>query len=105
MLGKLIQPEINEIIASRNFIGLKELVSEWSAPEVADVIEDLEPEDKAIVFRLLPRALATDVFEYVDLETQEHLLHLLGQTEVADILNTMASDDRTFLLEELPGPI
>ncbi len=105
MLGKLLQPEINEIIALRDFAALKETISEWSAPEVADVIEDVELEDKAIVFRLLPRDLATDVFEYVDLETQEQLLRLLGQTEVADILNTMASDDRTLLLEELPGQI
>lgn len=105
MLGKLIQPEINDMIAARDFAALKETISEWSAPEVADVIEDVELEDKAILFRLLPRALATDVFEYVDLETQEQLLRLLGQTEVAEILNTMASDDRTLLLEELPGPI
>ena len=105
MLEKLLQPEINEIIAARDFAALKETIAEWSAPEVADVIEDVELEDKAIVFRLLSRDLATAVFEYVDLETQEQLLRLLGQTEVADILNQMAPDDRTLLLEELPGPI
>jgi len=103
MLGKLIQPEINELIARRSFLSLKEVLVELTPPEIADVIEDIEFEDRAIVFRLLPRDLAADVFEYLEFEQQEALLKSLGQGEVAAILNEMAADDRTLLLEELPA--
>lgn len=103
MLGKLLQPEINELIARRSFLALKEVLVELTPPEIADVIEDIEPEDRAIIFRLLPRDLAADVFEYLEFELQEVLLKSLGQGEVAAILNEMAADDRTFLLEELPA--
>jgi magnesium transporter len=105
MLGKLIQPEIGEIITAGDFISLKSILLEWSPPEIAEVIEDLTPEDRAIVFRLLPRDQATDTFEYLSIDAQEELLRSLGQTEVAAIINDMAPDDRTNLLEELPGPI
>jgi magnesium transporter len=105
MLGKLIQPEIGEIIAARDFNSLKSILLEWTPPEIADVIEDLTPEDRAIVFRLLPRDRATDTFEYLGIEAQQELLRSLGQTEVAAIINDMAPDDRTNLLEDLPGPI
>lgn len=105
MLGKLIQPEINELIAARSFIALKEILVELTPPDIADVIEDVEPEDRAILFRLLPRDLAADVFEYLEFEIQEAMLKSLGQGEVAAILNEMAADDRTLLLEELPANV
>ena len=105
MLGKLLQPEINEIIAIRDFASLKSIITEWTPPEIADVIDDVEIEDRAIIFRLLPRELATATFEYLDIESQEQLLRALAQSEVADIINDMAADDRTMLFEELPGPI
>ena len=103
MLGKLIQPEINELIARRSFLPLKEVLVDLTPPEIADFIEDIEAEDRAIVFRLLPRDLAADVFEYLEFEIQEAMLKSLGQGEVAAILNEMAADDRTVLLEELPA--
>ncbi len=105
MLGKLLQPEINEIIAIRDFASLKEIILEWTAPEIAEVIGDVELEDRAIIFRLLPQDISTSVFEYLELESQEQLLRSLGQTEVEAIINDMAADDRTTLFEDLPGPI
>ena len=59
----------------------------------------------AVVFRILPRNLAADTFEYLDFHTQSNLLQALGRTEVASILNDMSPDDRTARLEELPGPV
>lgn len=105
MLGKLLQPEINDIIAIRDFASLKSILTEWTPPEIADVIDDVEIEDRAIIFRLLPSDLATETFEYLDIESQGQLLRALGQSEVAAIINDMAADDRTTLFEELPGPI
>lgn len=103
MLGKLIQPEINELIATRSFLSLREVLVDLTPPEIADIIEAIEPEDRAVIFRLLPRDLAADVFEYLEFEIQEAMLKSLGQGEVAAILNEMAADDRTLLLEELPA--
>ncbi len=105
MLGKLLQPEINEMIAIRDFASLKEIILEWTAPEIAEVIEDVELEDRAIIFRLLPQDISTSVFEYLELASQEQLLRSLGQAEVEAIINDMAADDRTTLFEDLPGPI
>ena len=51
----------------------------------------------------MPNALAADVFEYLDLEAQQELLHGMAHEQVVSILNEMSPDDRTALLEELPG--
>lgn len=105
MLGKTIQPEINELIQKREISILKEVFEDWHPSELAELINDLPETDRAIVFRVLPRDKAAETFEYLDIETQKSFLKNLAQEEVATILNDMSPDDRTALLEELPGPI
>ncbi|HTY37447.1 MAG TPA: magnesium transporter [Bacteroidota bacterium] len=105
MLGRAILPEINELIRSRDFQTLKEIFEDWHPSELADAVSDLSETDRAVVFRLLPKEKAADVFEYLNLEVQEPLLKAMGQDEVGAILNEMSPDDRTALLQELPGPV
>lgn len=105
MLGQLLKPEIAEIIQARNFTALREILIGWNPPDIADILHDLTPEDRAIIFRILPRDLAGDVFEYLEVEPQEELLTAMRKEEVAAVLNDMSPDDRTTLLEELPGAV
>lgn len=103
VLGNLIGPEIKELISARNFAALREAFADWSPADIAECITDLAEEEQAVVFRLLPHALATDVFEYLDSDAQTALLKAMGTADAARILNDMSADDRTALLEELPG--
>ncbi len=57
-----------------------------------------------MVIRLSPRKTAA-AFEFLDRSAQEHLLKAMGQAEVAAILNDMAPDDRTGLVEESPAEV
>src|SRR5438477_9603527 len=60
-------------------------------------------DDRVIIFRVLPAALAADVFEYLDVDAQQSLLHCMAHEQVVAILNEMSPDDRTALLEEMPS--
>ncbi|MFI5236846.1 MAG: magnesium transporter [Ignavibacteriales bacterium] len=103
MLSKLLMPEIESLIAERKLSILKEILLDWTPADIADLILDLPEQEKVIVFRVLPIELATDTFEHLEFDTQEELLKAMGNEEVATILNDMSPDDRTALLEELPG--
>ncbi len=103
MIAQLIGQEIQELISLRDFSSLKEVVSDWPPADIADMIEKLPENDQAILFRLLPKKLATNVYEHLELEVQKVLLRAMAQEQVAAILNEMAPDDRTALLEELPS--
>ena len=105
MIGKLIQPEIEQLIESRNWIMLRDIFSDLHPSEVADIIADIPEKDRGIVFRILTKDNSAKTFEYLEFEIQEALLKSLGQEEVAEILNEMSPDDRTELLEDLPGPV
>src|SRR3712207_4786284 len=103
MVGRLLQPEIQNLIEARNFTALRELFSDWPPADVAEVILDMPESERVIIFRLLPNALAADVFEYLDHDAQQELLRGMAQEQVVGILNEMSPDDRTALLEELPS--
>lgn len=105
MIGSLLQPELLELIRERNFNQLREILIEFPAADISEILADLSAEDKAILLRILPHDLAADVFEYLSLEDQEKLVQALGTEHVAQILNEIQPDDRTALLEELPGPV
>ncbi|HEY2103073.1 MAG TPA: magnesium transporter [Chthoniobacterales bacterium] len=103
MVGKILLPEIRSLIDARNFAALRELFREWPPADVAEVILDMPEDEQVIIFRVLPAALAADVFEYLDVEAQQQLLRAMAHEQVVGILNEMSPDDRTALLEELPS--
>jgi len=103
VVGKILQPEIKNLIDARNFGALREVFREWPPADVAEVILDLPEDEQVIIFRVLPHALAADVFEYLDRDAQQKLLRAMAHEQVAAILNEMSPDDRTALLEELPS--
>jgi magnesium transporter len=102
MLSQLLKPEITDLIQQRQFTELKDILVEWTPIDLADLFLSLPENEQAIFFRLLPKDLAADVFEYFDVDTQLNLIQLLGKEDVASILNEMADDDRTALFEEVP---
>src|SRR5213078_1368145 len=91
------------MIEARNFAALRELFREMPPPDVAEVILDLPEDEQVIIFRLLPNALAADVFEYLEVDAQQELLRSMAREQVVAILNEMSPDDRTALLEEMPS--
>ena len=96
-------PELVELIRRRDFSQLREILSGFPAQDLAEIFNDLQPDDEAVLLRILPRDLAAQVFENLPVEDQEKLLQALGSEQVAQILNDISADDRTALLEELPA--
>ena len=87
MISQLVKPEIIDLIQQRQFGDLKEILIDWTPADIADLILSVHESEQAILFRLLPKDLAADVFEYFDLDTQLHLIESLSKEDVAVILN------------------
>lgn len=105
MLGKLLGPDIAELLEARKLRELREAFEEMAPYDIAEVITDLEQEERAVVFRILPRSVAADVFEEMGVEDQQALLSGLSREQVRRIIEEMAPDDRTAFLEELPARV
>ena len=103
MLSQLLQPEIRALIDERNLSTLKEVLSDWTPADIAELMSELPEHEQVLIFRLLPNELAADTFEYLEFDMQDHLLKAMGKEEAASILNEMSPDDRTALFEDLPS--
>ncbi|CAN5457512.1 magnesium transporter [soil metagenome] len=79
--------------------------SEMVAPELVDFLLELDKEDRVLLFRALPRRLATEVFAYLEPEPRDALLRELTDGETRQLLANLNPDDRTGVLEELPGRV
>lgn len=106
MIGNVIFPEIVNLIEIRDFATLKSVLDDLLPQDIADLLSDIPtPNEQAVVFRLVPKDAATEIFEYLDTDIQLNLLKALGNEEVSAILNDMSADDRTTLLEEVPASV
>lgn len=105
MLKELLKPEIHELIYTRNWIDLKDILSSWPAPEIVDLFLDVEKTDRVLIFRALPREIAAEVFSYLDGEQKDVFLMDLTDQETRNLLADLPPDDRTELLEELPAKV
>jgi magnesium transporter len=95
--------QVTALIQEGEFFKLKKLLRSFQPNELVELIENEDEREQLIIFRLLPLKLATEVFEYLDLEVQRHFLDNLAQDKITGILNEMSPDDRTALLEFLPA--
>jgi len=105
LISQLIKPEIIELFQNRKFSDLKEILIDWLPADIADLILSLEDDEQVLLFRLLPKELAADVFEYLDYETQTSFIRMMSKEGIAEILNEMSPDDRTALFEEMPSNV
>lgn len=103
MLKELLTPEIKDLIESKNWRVLKEVLSLWPAPDIVELLDSIEDEKKIIVFRLLPRDLAAEVFSELNASAQKHLLYQMSNEHIKEVFLEMSPDDRTDVFEELPA--
>jgi magnesium transporter len=105
MLKELLRPDIQELLRDKAYAGLQDGISEWEPPEIAELLTGLSENEKPILFRLLPRQRAAQVFAYLPPEEQRHLLQTLTAENTRSLLAELAPDDRTMLFGELPAEV
>jgi len=103
MLLNVIRPEILDLIAADSLETLRDVLAEWLPADLAELVLTLEDDEQVVLFKALSDEQATDTFEYLDPATQQRLISALPHERVVTILNAMAYDDRTALLEDLPA--
>jgi len=98
-------PEVKDLIEKRDWARIRELLTRRPVADVAELLVDLEKPDRVMVFRSLPRALAAEVFAYFETYEQDAFLGELTDEETRLLMDDLAPDDRTSLLEELPAEV
>lgn len=96
---------VEELVEVKDFPRIVELIKPLSIEQLTALLERLSIDDRAIVYRLLPKDNAIDVFESFDPVLQGDLIQGLRANEVASIFSDLDPDDRVWLLDELPAAL
>jgi len=100
-----VKIDVKKFIEKGNFRTLKTILEDQEPATILEMIEDLPPEEKVIVFRLLPKELAAHIFSELEPDEQTKLLSLFKEDRIRDILSNMDPDDRAELFDEMPANV
>ena len=90
---------------AKKYQSLRDVMSTLNAPDLAAVFEDLPPEKMPVLFRLMPKDLAAEVFAELTPDTQESLIAGLSDKELKIVIDELFVDDATDLVEEMPASV
>jgi magnesium transporter len=96
---------LTQLINERKFSDIKNSLIEIQEADIAELLEELDVKESLLIFRLLPKEIAAEVFSFLDVERQSEISSLVSDNELEDIINELNFDDKIDLIEEVPANI
>lgn len=96
---------IMNYIEQGRFSQVRDEIVKMNVVDIAHLLEDLEVEKLLLVFRLLPKEIAANVFSYMSTEQQQHIIEVITDKEINNIVKELFLDDTIDILEEMPSHI
>jgi magnesium transporter len=104
-VSELEELSLQDLIGAADLPGIDAWLGERSVVEVAEELERLAREERAVPFRLLAKDRALQVFETLDPAVLVELLDGLRDANVRQIFEGLDPDDRARLTEEMPAKV
>src|SRR5690625_1858242 len=101
MIAHLLKPELDELIENKEWVTIKDV----PGVDVSVLMDELEAEVAVVIFRLLKKSKAADVFSYLSSAKGVELLEVFSRQQLSDVMSNLEPDERVALLEELPGDL
>ena len=102
---KLTADQIIKFLEERNFKELKEELENLHPVDLVDAMEELDKKQRMLVFRLLSKEEAAEVFTDMNSDMREELLEALTDSELKEIMDEIYVDDTVDVLEEMPANV
>lgn len=97
--------EIETLIENKEYLVLQKKLAKMNEVDVAEIIKPLDTHLTLLVFRLLPKDLAVEVFAHISVEQQLKILDGITDKELSNIVDELFFDDMIDLIEEMPANI
>ena len=96
---------ILELLENRAYKELKGVLEDCHPADIAPILEEVEEKKRLLLFRLLAKDDAADVFTFLDSEMQQDIINALTDSELEEIMEEMYLDDTVDVLEEMPANV
>ena len=98
---------IEDLINRKHYAELRDLLLPMEGADIASLFSELgrKGDRVPLVFRLLPKELAAEVFVELDSDEQELLISSFSNTELKEVLDELYLDDTVDIVEEMPANV
>ena len=100
-----LEEQFKELIKNKQLKEAKALIENLNEVDVAFLIDELDPTTGTVVFRMLPKDIAADVFANFDSEQQQAIIRSSTDAEIKAIMDELYFDDKVDMLEEMPSNV
>ena len=101
MKNNTIQTLINE----KKYFEIRKYLNDLNTIEVSELLNQFESSELIMIFRLLSKNRAADVFSYLDTEHQEMIIKTMTVVETKNIFDELYFDDIVDIIEEMPANV
>ncbi|NLB90197.1 MAG: magnesium transporter [Clostridiales bacterium] len=84
---------------------LRELLLTMQPAQIAEILDELSHLTTTVLFRMLPKEVAADVFIEMEPEGQEALVKTFSDSELQEVIDDLFVDDAVNLIEEMPANV
>ncbi len=92
-------------LQDKKYVDAREMLLEVEPIDIAFIMESLPEDTIPIVFRLLPKELAAEVFVELEADSQENLIRGFSGSELKEVMDELYLDDAVDIIEEMPANV
>ena len=97
--------ETETYLNDRKYVSAREAIIDLEPFDIAYIMEELPEDTIPLMFRLLPKELAAEVFVELDTDSQEKLIKGFSKAELKEVLDELYLDDTVDIIEEMPANV
>ncbi len=97
--------KIDGFIKNKKIKDLREFLENINSADFPNILENVDEDKTIIIYRLLTKEKAAEVFVELDHDDQEKLINFLTDTEIKNVMNEIYMDDAVDLIEEMPSNV
>ena len=95
-----IMEEIESLSSRKRWQDIRDMLLLFEPADTAAILAELQSDRLPLIYRLLPKELAAEVFVEMEPEEQEQLIQTFSDTELKEVLDELYVDDTVDLIEE-----
>jgi len=96
---------LEQYLQEKRYRELRSQLIEMREVDIAEFLEEIDITTALMLFRMLPKDLAVEVFSYFPSEKQKEIVGNITDKEIQFIVDEMYFDDMIDLLEEMPANV
>lgn len=94
-----------KLLEDKKYVQVREMLVTLQPTDIAYIMEKMPDDTMPIMFRLLPKELAAEVFVELESDSQESLIKGFSRAELKEVLDELYLDDAVDIVEEMPANV